>query len=116
MSVAEDYLEMASYRELADTTMRKKIWRIQTLAAPLHKRPIADITPAEVLDLLKRIEHSGRRETTKKLRGTLSGVFRLAVMTLRATHDPTAVIKGALLPVKVTNRAAITDKMCLVSS
>ena len=29
---------------------------------------------------------------------------------MRATHDPTAAVKGSLLPVKVTNRAAITDE------
>lgn len=112
-SVAEDYLEMAYERELADATIHKKVWHIETLAAPLYQRPVADITPAEVLELLKRIERSGRRETAKKLRGTLSGVFRLAVVTMRATHDPTAAVKGALLPVKVTNRAAITDEKIL---
>ncbi len=59
---------------------------------------------------MKKVEHSGRRETAKKLRGTLSAIFRLAVVTLRAENDPTQAIKGALLPVKVTNRAAITDE------
>lgn len=108
--VAEEYLQMAYDRELADATMRKKIWHIHTLAEPLHNRPINEISSAEILHLLKGIEQSGRRETTKKLRGTLSGVFRLAVVTLRADNDPTYAVKGALLPVKVTNRAAITDE------
>lgn len=108
--VAEEYLQMAYDRELADATIRKKIWHINTLANTLHNRPINEITSAEVLHLLKKVERSGRRETAKKLRGTLSGVFRLAVVTLRADHDPTHAIKGALLPVKVTNRAAITDE------
>lgn len=108
--VAEEYHQMAYDRELADATMRKKIWHVHTLAEELHHRPIKEITSAEILHLLKKIEHSGRRETAKKLRGTLSGVFRLAVVTLRADNDPTVAIKGALLPVKVTNRAAITDE------
>ena len=108
--VAEEYLQLAYDRELADATMRKKIWHIHTLAAELHHRPIREITAAEVLHVLKRIEQSGRRETAKKLRGTISGVFRHAVVTLRADNDPTQVIKGSLLPVKVTNRAAITDE------
>ncbi len=108
--VAEDYLEMAYDRELADATIRKKIWHIETLAAPLHNRPINDITSAEVLQLVKRIERSGRRETAKKLLGTLSAVFRLAIVTLRAENDPTFAVKGSLLPVKATNRAAITDE------
>ena len=107
--VAEEYLQMAYDRELADATMRKKLWHIHTLAEPLHNRPINEISPAEILHLLKSIERSGRRETTKKLRGTLSGVFRLSIVTLRADNDPTYAVKGALLPVKVTNRAAITD-------
>ena len=108
--VAEEYLVMARERELADATMRKKIWQVHTLAASLHHRPIKDITSAEVLHLLKKVERSGRRETAKKLRGTLSGIFRLAVVTLRADNDPTQALKGALLPVKTTNRAAITDE------
>ncbi|MEX0320031.1 MAG: tyrosine-type recombinase/integrase [Ruegeria sp.] len=108
--VAEDYLQMAYERELADSTMRKKIWHVETLATPLHDRPINEITSAEVLQLVKRVERSGRRETAKKLLGTLSAVFRLAVVTLRAENDPTYAVKGSLLPVKVTNRAAITDE------
>lgn len=73
---------MAYDRELADASIRKKIWHIHTLAEPLHNRPINGITSAEILHLLKKIEHSGQRETAKKLRGTLSGVFRLAIVTL----------------------------------
>ncbi len=108
--LAEEFLESLYDRELADQTMKKKEWHIRTLAEPLHKRPINDITSAEILHLLKGIERSGRRETAKKLRGTLSAIFRLAVVTLRAENDPTYAIKGALLPPKVTNRAAITDE------
>lgn len=111
--VAEDYLQEAYDRELADATLRKKEWHIHNLAEPLHHRPISEISAAEVLHLLKGIERTGRRETAKKLRGTLSAVFRLAVVTLRADNDPTHAIKGALLPVKVTNRAAITDEKVL---
>ncbi|WP_411889708.1 phage integrase central domain-containing protein [Yoonia sp. SDW83-1] len=69
--VAEEYLQMAHDRELAHTTMRKKIWHVETLAAPLHNRPINEITSAEILHLLRKVEESGRRETAKKLRGTL---------------------------------------------
>jgi integrase len=108
--VAEEYLQAAYERKLADATMRKKIWHVHTLAEALHNRPIGEINSAEILHLLKRVEHSGRRETAKKLHGTLSGVFRLAVVTLRAASDPTQAVKGALLPAKVTHRAAITDE------
>ncbi|MDG1371154.1 MAG: tyrosine-type recombinase/integrase [Paracoccaceae bacterium] len=108
--IAEEYLEQSKERELADVTLRKKEWQVRTLAEPLHHRPISEISSAEVLHLVKKIERSGRRETAKKLLGTLSGVFRLAVVTLRAENDPTYAVKGALLPPKHVSRAAITDE------
>lgn len=108
--IAEEYLENLEERELASATMRKKRWHIYDLAESLHNRPINEITSAEVLFLLKGIEKSGRRETAKKLRGTVSAIFRLAVVTLRAENDPTSALRGALLPPKVTGRAAITDE------
>lgn len=108
--VAEEFLEDAAERDLAPATMRKKRWYLMDLASPLHERPIGEIKPPEVLYLLKSIEKSGRRETAKKMRGALSGVFRLAILTLRAETDPTAAIKGVLIPPKVTSRAAITDE------
>ena len=108
--VAEEFLEDAAARDLAPATMRKKTWYLMDLASPLHDRPIGEIKPPEVLYLLKSIEKSGRRETAKKMRGALSGVFRLAILTLRAETDPTEAIKGALVPPRVTSRAAITDE------
>jgi integrase len=108
--VAEEVLKQAYDRELADATMRKKIWQVHTLAEPLHDRPINEITSAEVLHLLKKIEKSGRRETAKKLRGTMSAIFRHAIATLRAENDPTYAIRDSLLPVKTKHRAAILDE------
>jgi hypothetical protein len=62
-----------------------------------------------VLDLLKRVEKSGRRETARRLRATMSMIFRLAIATLRATNDPTTALKALLQP-KVQHRAAILDE------
>ena len=83
---------------------------LQVLAAPLANRPIAEIAPIEVLDVLKRIEKSGRRETARKLRGMIGSVFRYAIVTLRATNDPTSPLRGALLTPKVQHRPAIIDE------
>jgi integrase len=88
----------------------KNRWMLEDLAAPLAMRPIAEIQPIEVLDVLKRVEKSGRRETARKLRGMIGSVFRYAVVTLRATNDPTAPLRGALLAPQVQHRPAIIDE------
>ncbi len=108
--VADEYYETLVDRGLADATLRKKRWHIDDLAKPLHKRPIDQITAAELLHLLKPLERSGRRESAKKLRATISAIFRLAMVTMRAPADPSAALKDALLPPKVKGLAAIIDE------
>ena len=108
--VAGEYLDRQKEKGAADTTITKTTWLLQNLASPLSDRPIAEITPAEILSLLRQIEKSGRRETARRLRGTIGSVFKYAIVTLRAKEDPTIPLHGALLPPKVEGRAAITDE------
>lgn len=67
--VAEEYLQRIEDEGAAASTITKNRWLLVDLAGPdLGARPIADITPAEILALLQRIERSGRRETARRLR------------------------------------------------
>lgn len=108
--IAQEQLQLYAEKGLAEATMDKHRWALNDLAAVLSNRPIADITAAEVLDLLRKIERTGRRETAKKLRGDISAVFRLAIVTGRAESDPTTPLRGALLPPKRQHHPAITDE------
>ncbi len=107
--VAEDYVEKRRAENLAAPTMVKKTWLIGMANAALGDRPIAEIRPAEILDVLRDLEERGCFETARRLRATMSAVFRFAVMTDRAEFDPTAVLRGAIAAPKVVSRAAITD-------
>lgn len=109
-AVAAELIARKEAEEAAESTLSKNRWLLEDLASPLANRPIAEITAAEVLQLLKRIETSGRRETTRRLRGMIGSVFRYAIVTLRATSDPTQALYGALLAPKVQHRAAIVDE------
>src|SRR5262245_15842678 len=80
-AIAAEHLENLEANGTAPSTMSKNRWMLQDLAAPLGNRPIAQIIPVEVLDVLKRIEKSGRRETARKMRGVIGSVFRYAIVT-----------------------------------
>lgn len=108
--IAAEYLEHLKEDGRAQTTMEKNTWLLNDLAKPLHARPIKEITAAEVLALLRKVEKSGRRETTRRLRGAIGSIFRYAIATVRADHDPTFALRGALLQPIVTHRPAITDE------
>ncbi|WP_078083879.1 tyrosine-type recombinase/integrase [Microbulbifer mangrovi] len=75
----------------------------------LGKRPIAEITPPEVLRCLRRIESRGALETAHRVKRVASQVFRFAVATGKADRDPTTDLTGALKPTKKKHLAAITD-------
>lgn len=108
--IAEEYLERMKERNAAKATLDKNTWFLTDLAAPLANRPISQITAAEILYLLQKIEKSGRRETAKRVRGAIGSVFRYAIVTLRAETDQTQALRGALLPPVVNGRAAITEE------
>lgn len=107
--LSDEYLERMRASGRSDATIEKSRWYLKTLSASLADQPISQITAADVLKLLQKIEASGRRETAHKTRGAIGAVFRHAVATLRATGDPTSALRNALLPVQVTNRAALTE-------
>jgi hypothetical protein len=71
--------------------------------------PIADIGAPELLAMLRRIEERGAIETAHRVLQVCGQVFRYAVITGRAKRDPSQDLRGALRPVKTTNRAAIVD-------
>jgi len=109
-AIADEYLANLEKNGAAEQTLTKNRWMLQDLAGPIRNRPVSEIKSIEVLDLLKKIESSGRRDTAHRLRSLIGAVFRYAIATLRAESDPTYALRGALLKVKVKHRAAITDE------
>ncbi|RVI84180.1 DUF4102 domain-containing protein [Sinorhizobium meliloti] len=109
-SVADEFLAKVEREGKADATMTKKRWLIDLARSELGKRPISEISSAEILVPLRRIEAAGNYETARRLRSTIGQVFRYAIATARAENDPTGGLKGALTAPTVTHHAAITDR------
>jgi integrase len=107
--VADEYLAKLKTQNRADATMKKVEWLLDFARPVLGNRPIAEIKSFEVLDVLRHVEKRGRLETARRLRSTIGSVFRYAITTTRAEHDPTVALVGALATPTVTPRAAILD-------
>ncbi|MGB6485377.1 MAG: integrase arm-type DNA-binding domain-containing protein, partial [Steroidobacteraceae bacterium] len=107
--IAEEWLEMQAER-LAPITMTKARWILGSFVYPrLGSRPVAEITAPEVLAVLRPIESRGMNETAHRALQRCGQIFRYAIATGRATRDITSDLRGALAPVVVENRAAITE-------
>jgi len=108
-AIAREWLALQEPK-LAPATYAKAVWTLETLIFPgLGNRPIAKITPPDLLAVLRKIEVTGTYETAHRAKQRCGQVFRYAIATGRAVHDITADLRGALAPVVTTNHAAVTD-------
>ena len=62
----------------------------------LGNRPIADITPPELLDVLRQIEKRGSYDVLKRTTQVCGQIFRYGIQTGRCDRDASADLKGAL--------------------
>ena len=76
-------------------------------------RPVGDIDAPELLDALRKVEQRGAIESAGRLRQTCSQVFRYAIATGRAKHDPSADLRGAIRspPKKRGHKAMSVDEL-----
>ncbi|WP_047238682.1 tyrosine-type recombinase/integrase [Chromobacterium subtsugae] len=70
-------------------------------------RPIHEIRPLELLEVLRKVESAGNIDTTKRLRQRCSAVFRLAILTGRCDSDPASPLNDALKSQQSTPRKAL---------
>jgi hypothetical protein len=107
-AVSDEWLTKMEKEGRSAVTMKKLRWLLAFINSSMGKRPIASISPQEILLMLRKMEGKGRYETAKRLRSTCSQIFRYAIATARADRDVAADLRGALIAPKAVHRAAIT--------
>lgn len=95
-AVAREWVE----NRANDWTEGHKVLTLRTLeqdAFPsLGRRPIAEITPAELLDTVRAIEKRGALEIASRVLQRCSSVFRYGIATSRCNSNPATELRGAL--------------------
>ena len=106
--VAEEFLGKMKRDGKAEPTITKNRWMMMELAAPLARRPVSEISAAEVLETLRSIERSGRIDSAVATRAAIGRVMRYAIATSRAENDPTYALRGALQRPQVVSHPGLT--------
>lgn len=109
--VAREWYETIHRHQVVPDHAKGNLGRLELHVFPfLGSRPIADVTPLELLDVLRRIEAKGHHETAHRVKTLCGQVWRYALPTGRVERDISADLKDALRPVgKETHLAAILD-------
>jgi integrase len=93
-----------------DAGGRRILRRLETYVFPrIGERAIRDLTASDLLEVLRRIEDKGHPETAHRVKQYLGAIFRYAVATNRASHDPSSALKGALAAPPARNLPSITE-------
>lgn len=96
-------------KKWAATTAAKALVRLEDDLFPwIGARPVADITPPEVLRTVRRVE-TRTVDTAHRVLQDAVHVFRYAIQTGRAERNPAAELRGALEPRRKVHFASITD-------
>lgn len=78
-AIADELLAKMTREGRAETTLKKTRWLFDFARPLIGDRPIAEISAAEVLAVLRKVEVRGRHETARRLRSTIGSVFRYAI-------------------------------------
>jgi len=75
----------------------------------IGKRPTKEISPPELLAVLRRIEARGAVETAHRAMQNCGQIFRYGIATGRAEREPAADLRGAIPPTKVQHHPSVKD-------
>ena len=86
--IAQEFIDKRKREGLSTGTAEKSEYYISRMGAPIARLPIADIAPADLIAVLRRIEGTGNYETARRVLQLTGRVFRYAVATARLASDP----------------------------
>jgi integrase len=107
-ALADEWLAKRTKEGLAPQTITKFEWFIRLVEDDVGKLAVRDIGTPEVLRALRRVEARERFHSARRLRSTLSRIFRYGIAAGRAERDPAADLSEALTAAPVKARPAIT--------
>jgi integrase len=108
-AVAREWVALKDWEQI---TKDRRLAMLERVVFPsIGKLPVKQITPAHVLSILKRTAKHAPTVAVEAKR-TMSGVFELAVSTLRADADPVYPVRKALPANKTQHKRALsTDEI-----
>jgi integrase len=93
-AVAREWLALKDWEEI---TKKRRLDMLTRVVFPkIGSLPVKNITPAHILDVMNTSAKKNGLTVAAEAKRTMSGVFELAVSTLRAEADPVYPVRKAL--------------------
>lgn len=107
-AVAEEWLALKDWEE---TTKSKRLGMLKRVILPkIGDMPVKAITPAHILDVLRSAAKDNGLSVANEAKRTMSGIYELAIATLRASSDPVHPVRKALPKNKTQHKRALSTE------
>ncbi len=109
VDIAKEYIDKRTREGWSASTQSKGEYYLTRFPTNTSRLAITEISPGDVLAVVKRIEAKGNFETARRTLQFASSVFCYAVATARLGSDPTRDLRGALIAPKPKHYGAVID-------
>ena len=108
-AIAAEWLDKRNHH-LSESTREVKLRRLEAYVLPkLGAKPIADISAADVLAMLRTLERRGTLEVARRVMQIIGQVFMYAIATGRAERNPVPDLRGAIQTPVVGHHAYLEE-------
>ena len=113
-AVAREWITKVHRAKVSEGHADRTLVRFEKDAFPwIGVRPLGEITPPELLTVIRRVEDRGALETAHRLKDAAGQVFRYGIAAGLCERNPAADLRDALKPVQVKHHAAIIEPAAL---
>lgn len=107
-AVAREWLALKDWGEI---TKKRRLDMLARVVFPkIGRLPVKHVSPANILDVLNTAAKKNGLTVAAEAKRTMSGVFELAVSTLRANADPVYPVRNALPANKTQHKRPLTTE------
>lgn len=109
-AVAKEWLALKDWE---DITKARRLGMLERVIFPkIGELPVKAITPAHILDVLRSAAKDNGPSVADEAKRTMSGIFELAIATLRTSSDPVHPVRKALPTNKTQHKRPLsTDEI-----
>lgn len=108
-SVAQAWLAKTKALRAESTDAKVQGWLKNDILPAIGRLPIAEITPRDVLDMVRKVEKRGAIDSATRMKQLCGQIFRYAVAEGSAERDVTADLRGALEVRQTVHLAAVIE-------
>lgn len=105
-AVANEWLALKDWEDVTKTRRLNMLTRV--VFPKIGSLPVKNITPAHILDVLNTSAKKNGLTVAAEAKRSMSGIFELAVSTLRADSDPVYPVRKAIPTNKTQHKRPLT--------